>query len=272
MVDPLIVMKVWLIRSITYSSHFSNRSWEFVSTLDYEWSVIRGHQRYRWTIWIYSIARLSGLMTVCNTLVNFNLTTEINCQAWLVFGSVIATLGCYGLGSILIILRIFAIWERNKVIMAITIVIFVSNISYQLSGVVNTRAVWDPATKSCLRLGLTDVKGLALGALITDTSLLLIMLAGLLRLRQRDGSFHDLAYILWKQGAMWLAIAAASQFPQVLTLFLNVNVAYKEIFFIPAVITIVIAGTRMYRDLTYYGSTPPNTTYDILSLSMLAVL
>ena len=28
------------------------RSWEFVTTLDYEWSVIRGHRPYRWTIWV----------------------------------------------------------------------------------------------------------------------------------------------------------------------------------------------------------------------------
>ncbi|KAI0281012.1 hypothetical protein BGY98DRAFT_270618 [Russula aff. rugulosa BPL654] len=267
MVDPLLVMKVWLIVCGIYI-------WEFVSTLNYEWSIIRGYERYRWTIWIYSAARLSCLTTVFLTLVDFSLTTEINCQAWLVFGWVIVTLGCYSLGSILIILRIFAIWEWNKVVMAITIVILVSNISFQLSGVVSTRAVWVPATRSCLNSHFTNVKGIALCALVTDFSLLLIMLAGLLRLRHRDGAFHHLAYILWKQGVMWLVIATAAQVPQVLTLFLNVNVAYKELFSIPAIITIVIAGTRMYRALTYsyYGSTPPNTTYDILSLSMLAVL
>ena len=27
-------------------------SWEFVTTLDYEWSVIRGHRPFRWTIWV----------------------------------------------------------------------------------------------------------------------------------------------------------------------------------------------------------------------------
>ena len=32
-------------------------SWEFVTTLDYEWSVIRGHRPYRWTIWV----RISAL-------------------------------------------------------------------------------------------------------------------------------------------------------------------------------------------------------------------
>jgi hypothetical protein len=40
----------------------------------------------------------------------------------------------------------------------------------------------------------------------------------------------------------------------------------------PALITIVIAATRTYRDLTSYGSTPANSTYDIPPFSMLAVL
>jgi hypothetical protein len=27
-------------------------SWEFFTTLDYEWSIIRGRRPYRWTIWV----------------------------------------------------------------------------------------------------------------------------------------------------------------------------------------------------------------------------
>jgi hypothetical protein len=27
-------------------------SWEFLTTLDHEWDVIRGHRPYRWTIWV----------------------------------------------------------------------------------------------------------------------------------------------------------------------------------------------------------------------------
>jgi hypothetical protein len=38
--------------TITYSCCFPNRSWEFVTTLNFEWNVIRRHQRYRWTIWV----------------------------------------------------------------------------------------------------------------------------------------------------------------------------------------------------------------------------
>jgi len=39
--------------TVPSGSHFK-RSWEFVSNLDYEWSFIRGHRPYRWTIWVCS--------------------------------------------------------------------------------------------------------------------------------------------------------------------------------------------------------------------------
>ena len=34
-------------------------SWEFVSTLDYEWGVIRGRLPYRWSIWVRNDWRLT---------------------------------------------------------------------------------------------------------------------------------------------------------------------------------------------------------------------
>jgi hypothetical protein len=46
-VSPLIPV----IIAATYSCHFPNRSWEIVTTLDFEWNVIR-HQRRQWTIWV----------------------------------------------------------------------------------------------------------------------------------------------------------------------------------------------------------------------------
>ena len=35
-----------------YTTQLSTCSWEFFTTLDYEWMVFRGHIRYRWTIWV----------------------------------------------------------------------------------------------------------------------------------------------------------------------------------------------------------------------------
>ena len=56
-----------------------------------------------------------------------------------------------------------------------------------------------PSIKACRNAHIPNYKGLALSGLVTDVTLLLIMLAGLLRLRSDDGTFIDLAYILWKQ-------------------------------------------------------------------------
>jgi len=40
-------------RSLTFNAtQSSSSSWEFFTTLDYEWRVIRGHLPYRWTIWV----------------------------------------------------------------------------------------------------------------------------------------------------------------------------------------------------------------------------
>ncbi|KAF8492837.1 hypothetical protein F5888DRAFT_880217 [Russula emetica] len=255
-----MVLNFWLLASGIYI-------WEFFTTLHYEWSVIRGHQRYRWSIWIYSVSRLCCLAIVINCIINFSLTSEINCQAWVTIGWTISAVGCYGLSSILIMLRIFAIWDRNKVIIAISATIWVINLGFQLAGIVKIRAVWVPSTNSCAMTNVETCRGFYITLLATDVILLSIMLAGLIRLRLRSRAFLDIAAILWKQGVIWLLIATAAELPQVLLLYMDVNEAYNFLFLLPASITIVIAATRTYRALTYYASTPQSSSGPIGSNS-----
>ncbi|KAN0109067.1 hypothetical protein V8E52_009701 [Russula decolorans] len=246
---PLIVMKFWLIVSGIYI-------WEFVTTLDFEWSVIRRHQRYRWTIWIYTASRLSGLAVIILILVNFYGTSPINCQAWVTSGWAFSALGGYGLSSILIMLRIFAIWERSKVIIAISFAIWVINLGFQLAGIVKIRAEWVPAARSCTISNVQICRNFYINLLITDVILLSIMLVGLLRLRRTDGGSFYLSHVLWKQGVIWLAIATAAELPQVLLLFLNVNDSLNVLFLVPSMVAIIIAATRTYRSLIQSASPP----------------
>ena len=82
-------------------------SWEFFTTLDYEWSIIRGHRPYRWTIWvrnhtstsfgsrfqrqgfqliclflcqIYSLTRVATLMVVILSFIAHDYTMPRDCQ------------------------------------------------------------------------------------------------------------------------------------------------------------------------------------------------
>ena len=84
-------------------------SWEFVTTLEYDWDVIRGRLQYRWTFWvrnnilvalvscsrahlspglifsfntrqIYSLARVAALSGIILDFILLNNTKPINCQ------------------------------------------------------------------------------------------------------------------------------------------------------------------------------------------------
>lgn len=50
------VYGVFLQVVAVFASHNTTQSWmcswEFFTTLEYEWRVIRGHIPYRWTIWV----------------------------------------------------------------------------------------------------------------------------------------------------------------------------------------------------------------------------
>jgi hypothetical protein len=54
-----------LLSIITLNAVLTTASWEFVTTLDYEWSVIRGHRPYRWTIWVCDFWRFSWVSLFC---------------------------------------------------------------------------------------------------------------------------------------------------------------------------------------------------------------
>ena len=57
LVDGFYMWACFLLRISPFRcvlSHFLIYSWEFLSTLDLEWNVIRGHRPHRWTIWVSS--------------------------------------------------------------------------------------------------------------------------------------------------------------------------------------------------------------------------
>ncbi|KAI0278570.1 hypothetical protein BGY98DRAFT_516205 [Russula aff. rugulosa BPL654] len=245
----LAVMKFWLIVSGIYI-------WEFVTTLDFEWSVIRRYQRCGWTIWIYSVSRLSGLAVIILILVDYYGTSPINCQAWVSSAWAFSALGGYGLSLILIMLRIYAIWDKSKVIMTICAVIWVINLGFQLAGIVKIRAEWMPAARSCLiTSGVEICRDFHINTLITDVILLFILLAGWLRIRRGGDSLY-LSNLLWKQGVIWLVIATAAELSQVLLLFLNANDSVNMLLLVPSMVAIIIAATRTYRSLIQSASPP----------------
>ncbi|KAI0283528.1 hypothetical protein BC826DRAFT_193385 [Russula brevipes] len=221
--------------------------WEFVTTLDFEWSVIRGRRPYRWTIWIYSLTRLAALLSIVTLLIY--LDSPFACQ---IFGYL-----AFAAASLLILLRVIAIWNRDKIIMTIAVGVWGINAVLLIQSAARIRSSWNPALDTCFLRNVQTIKLNFISILITDIVLLLVMLIGLLRLRLDGGGMLSLGRVLWRQGVVWLFFATVAEVPPVVLFSLDLDDALSTASLLTALIIISIAATRMYRSLADFaqGST-----------------
>ncbi|KAH9962348.1 hypothetical protein BC827DRAFT_1383517, partial [Russula dissimulans] len=209
--------------------------WEFVTHLDYEWSVIQGNRPYRWTIWIYSVDRLATLLSVILYLVIFSTSTPINCKVWTIlqYAFALPPLSSSRGGSYIRKLLALPFGTRTST--------------------TRITAVWGPQELSCSTPNIQSNK-LAITAMpVTDITLLLIMLIGLLRLRHRGGGKFDVGRLLLKQGVIYLFVATIAEITPAVFILLDVNVPFDLMFLTPSLITMSIAATHMYRSLADFG-------------------
>ncbi|KAF8496195.1 hypothetical protein F5888DRAFT_415286 [Russula emetica] len=231
--------------------------WEFLTTLDYEWDVFQGRRPYRWTIWIYSLTRVSALLAVILNMVGFDTTTPINCQVWVTF-EVLFAYTAFAAGALLIVLRIIAIWNMKKIIIAIAMTIWVADVSFLIHGIVRIRSAWSPEANTCALLNLEITKASMFGSLATDILLLVVMLVGLFHQDFVKGNAFGLGRTLWKQGLIWLMIATVAEVPPTVFMILNLNVSMDLMYQTPGMIALSIAATRIHRSLMEYS--PPDVS------------
>jgi hypothetical protein len=68
------------------------------------------------------------------------------------------------------------------------------------------RYKWVPEQETCVVLNPQSSKLNIISILVTDVSLLIIMLAGLFRLRSRRDGTSGLGHLLWKQVSFWTVV------------------------------------------------------------------
>ncbi|KAH9956524.1 hypothetical protein BC827DRAFT_1270890 [Russula dissimulans] len=244
--DQLAVTKLWHAMAGLYM-------WEFVTTLDYEWSIIRGHRPYRWTIWIYCLTRVAALMGVILSLVGDDVTAPYNCEIETVFHLVFGYLAVAS-ASLLIVLRIIAIWNKKKIITVVATTVWAINALSLIYGIARIRSTWSPDEATCLVLNIESNKPNFIVALCTDIVLLVIMLVGLLRLGFHERSAFGMGRLMWRQGLIWLLIATLAEVPPTVFICLNPNGPFNRMFTITSMIAMSIAATRTHRQLVDFLS------------------
>ncbi|KAF8261249.1 hypothetical protein EI94DRAFT_821028 [Lactarius quietus] len=240
--DFLTMVKLWHVVDGIFI-------WEFCITLNYEWSVIRGHRPYRRTIWVYSLTRMCTLIAVILNMLGFDSSSPINCEVWVIFELIFASLS-FAAASFLIVLRI------NRIAVAIALGAWSTNVAFLIYNITRLRVAWMPALSICEVLNTESSIQTVVTTLVTDVVLLLIMLVGLLRLRVRDTvTVFGLGQLLWKQGLISLFLATIAEVPPSVFLILNLNGPLNLMFQTPALIVMSIASTRMHRSLTNFNHT-----------------
>jgi len=159
----------------------------------------------------------------------------------------------FAAASFLIVLRIAAIWNKNKLVVRIAIGLWIINVAFLIQGAIRLRFAWFTNPNRCPVQSVKSFQLTLIVALITNIILLLIVIAGLLRLRHSGGGSFGLQRVLWNQGIIWLLLAIAAEVPPVVFI-LNMNREVNFMFQIPSPIVMSIVATRMHRALTVYAT------------------
>ncbi|KAI0259045.1 hypothetical protein BC834DRAFT_666491 [Gloeopeniophorella convolvens] len=226
--------------------------WEVASTCYFELDVLRGKRPYRWTIWVYLFCRIACITTFACLFIEKDMGSgHIDCRGWdtaMYFFSYLTL----ALASFLILLRIFAIWNRNKWVSLLSISVWLLSIILNIRDLFLAHTVWDSTVQACRPTNTSLILDNMIGILVSDIVLLVTMLVGLWRIR--GAGRYGLWRLLYHQGILWLALASIAEVLPVVFVSLNINDAFN-LMFQPIELTILSVGaTRMYRGLSEYGS------------------
>ncbi|KAH9993250.1 hypothetical protein BJV77DRAFT_999543 [Russula vinacea] len=223
--------------------------WEYFTTIWFEWQIITGRRRCRWTIWLYSGCRLAALLAMILVFVGFDAVQPLDCKVWLISVYFFAYLA-FVFASALIVLRIVAIWERNLIVITIAISAWFVNIVIYIRSMARADAMWDPAANTCIILHTQRSVEPVTITLVEDFILLALMLSGLRR--YGEAGMFGLWRFLYYQGLFWLALVTVAEIPPTVFILLDLNDYLNLMFQVPELIMMAVGASRIYRCLADY--------------------
>jgi len=156
----------------------------------------------------------------------------------------------FACASVLISLRMIAVWNRQPIIVFLTGGMVILNIAFMIRGITMYRARWSTAESGCELVNTPESRDNITVTVATDIVQLILMVIGLWRYRRANQSIVQYMYI---QGLVWLAAATFAEIPSAIFINLDLNDAWNLMFQYFSYYTAVICATRMYRDLINYN-------------------
>jgi len=220
--------------------------WEFVLNLDYEYSVVVGKRKFTRSFPFYVLCRWCTLFAVIGQFLLMDLPTVDHCQAVVSMAFASGSLAVV-FSSLLVVLRVCALWQHNKIIIAIVYIFWLGNASFLTYSVVESSAY--PIDGICESGHVLRTRISVLSTITNDLVLLVLMLFGILRwkgARERAGGIWRLLYA---QGLAWIVVFTLSEVPPSVLVILNLSDYMDLMCLVSGMIAMAICASRMYRGL-----------------------
>jgi len=226
--------------------------WEFVVSLNFEWSFISGKRKLRWPMVFYFLGRYAALFTVITLLITLNAgTMTLNCQALYTFLAVVGQT-TIGFASINLALRAIALWGRDSRVVIPVVLLICGHWAILLQGCV-VSATFVPGT-GCVAdqtkpilLMMTFIWSIVLDSTVFLLSAYKIAQPG-------PGQRSKLVNMIFRDGLIYFFVALIANIPAAVFVFLNLNPVMQLIMNSPAALASTIMACRAVRRLANYSN------------------
>ncbi|KAH8096700.1 hypothetical protein BXZ70DRAFT_896101 [Cristinia sonorae] len=223
--------------------------WEFVISLDFDWSFISGRhgRKFRWPIIFYFLDRYCLLLAMIGLLVTLDTNRELNCMAFVRFNQFAGNCAV-GFASINLAIRTMAIWSQNRYVISGLTLLILGHWSIILTGVlIGSR--WAPGV-GC---SLVSVNSKILSAMFIYSmcfDFIVLCLSAFKLCHRREGS--QIVQLLFKDGLIYFVVAFVSNMVATTFMLLDLNPVMTSVANAPAAVASTIVATRVVRHLFLY--------------------
>ncbi|KAI0250165.1 hypothetical protein BJV78DRAFT_612689 [Lactifluus subvellereus] len=221
--------------------------WEILINLDYEFSIFTGKRQLTGTFPLYLGCRWCPLVVLITQFLVFDVSDGTGCQAMVVTFTFAFLSSLFA--SALIILRIYVLWKRNKVVITLASASCLGNTACYLYVMATSRGYWTGGR--CAIQHTRHAMVVIFSAFATDFLLLVLMLIGILTWKEirQQGSYERLLYM---QGLAWVVVFTLAEVPPVVFIILNLNDYMNVMFPTAGLIFTAVGASRLHRKLTDY--------------------
>ncbi|KAH6917808.1 hypothetical protein BKA70DRAFT_1245344 [Coprinopsis sp. MPI-PUGE-AT-0042] len=225
--------------------------WEFATSLEFDWRVITGRVKMRYTLIPYFLNRYMLLFALIGIAIALNVKQEVDCQALYTFNSIFGN-AAIGLASVNLSMRAYAVWGKSKKVAWPLGLIALGQWALLLHGVL-LKAQWVPG-QGCV---ITETSNTILAASFIYTMsfdfIVLVLVTVKLFIPNEDGR-SSLVSRLLRDGFTFFTVAFIANLLATIFMLLNLNPVMSIIANVPAAIASSIVATRAARNLIgFYG-------------------